>query len=197
MALIAVFARATGRVYLAGRVLGVVALGMVLWNPFTLAFDPSFQLSALATLGLIAFTPVFDARLQWLPARFGLREIAVSTLGTQLAVLPLLLYQNGQLSPYALPANLFALAPVPLAMLLSFVASIGGMLFGSLATPLAFPAYALLWYIIAVAKFSSSLPFAAVSVGAFNAWLMFVAYAILFGGLWLYEKMRPRQTRPH
>jgi competence protein ComEC len=193
MALIAVFARATGRVYLADRILGVVAFCMVLYNPFTLAFDPSFQLSALATIGLIAFTPMFDAHLRWLPEGFGLREIAASTLGTQLAVLPFLLYQNGQMPLYALPANLFALAPVPLAMLLSFIAAAGGMIFGSLATPLAFPAYALLWYIIAVAKFFAALPFSGVSIGAFGAWLMFAAYAAMFGGLWIMQKRKNAQ----
>lgn len=194
MALLAVLARATGRLYLAGRVLGVVAFAMVLWNPWTLAFDPSFQLSALATLGLIAFTPVFAARLQWLTEKFGLREIAASTLATQSTVLPLLLYQNGTLSLVALPANLLALAPVPFAMLFSFIAALGGMALGAYAAPLAFPAFILLGYIIAVARFFSALPFAAVSISTFSAWWVFAAYALMFGGLWIYKKRRPVQS---
>ncbi len=180
MALIAVLARVTGRSYLAGRILGVVAFLMVLWNPYELAFDPSFQLSTLATLGLISFTPMFAARLTWFTEKFGVREIAASTLATQLTVLPLLLYQNGQLSLVALPANLLALLPVPFAMLASFIAAIGGVLFGSYAVPLAFPAYVLLAYIIGIAKFFAALPFAAVSVSAFSAWWLVVAY----GALW-------------
>lgn len=191
MALVAVVARVTGRSYLAGRILGVVASLMVLWNPYELAFDPSFQLSTLATLGLIAFTPIFVERLSWFTERFGVREIAASTLATQLTVLPLLLYQNGQLSLVALPANLLALVPVPFAMLASFIAAVGGMLFGSYAVPLAYPAYILLAYIIGVAKFFAALPFAAVSVSAFSAWWMFGAYALMFGGLWLMKKARP------
>ncbi len=195
MALIAMFARATGRTYLAARILGVVACAMVLWNPFTLAFDPGFQLSALATLGLILFTPLFAERLPWLTARLGIREIVASTLGTQLAVLPLLLYQNGNLSLVALPANLLALLPVPFAMSASALAAAGGMLFGSYAAPLGFPAYALLAYIIEVARFFDSVPFASVSVPAFSAWWMCAAYALLFGGLLLYKKKKPG-TRP-
>lgn len=182
MALIAVFARATHRTYLGGRALAAVACVMVLWNPLILVFDPSFQLSALATLGLILFTPIFSLWFVRVPEKFGVREILASTCATQLMVLPLLLYQNGTLSIVSLPANVLALAPVPLAMLASFVAALGGMLFGTFASPLALPAYLLLGYIIGVAQFFAALPFAAVALPAFSAWWMVGAYVLLFGG---------------
>jgi competence protein ComEC len=181
MALVAVFARATHRLYLGERVLALVSVVMVAWNPWTLCFDPSFQLSALATLGLILFTPTFAAWFSKIPEKFGAREILASTCATQMMVLPLLLYQNGMLSLVALPANLLALLPVPWAMFFSLVAALAGMLFGGTASVFAFPAYALLWYIISAAHFFASLPFAALSVPSFNAWWMFFAYAILFG----------------
>jgi competence protein ComEC len=196
MALVAVFARATGRVFLAGRILGVVALAMVMWNPLYLAFDPSFQLSALATLGLIFFTPVFERYMQWMPGKFGVREIAVSTLATQIAVVPLLLYQNGNLSIVALPANLLALAPVPLAMLLSFIAALGGIFLGPLAVVVAAPAYFVLAYIIGIARFFASLPFASVALPAFSAWWLAAAYVALFGGLWFIKNDRAGRNVP-
>ncbi len=188
MALLPLIARMTGRVYLALRALGVVALVMVLWNPYILAFDPGFQLSALATLGLVLFSPVFARRLYWIPEKFALREIAASTLGTQMTVLPLLLYQNGLLSLVALPANLLTLIVVPWAMGLSVVSAMAGILFGPAGTFIAFPAYALLAYIVGTAQFFAALPFAAVSVAAFNAWWMFAAYALMFGGLWFMKR---------
>jgi competence protein ComEC len=184
MALLAVYARASHRLFLAGRILAVVCGGMVFFNPFILAFDPGFQLSALATLGLIVFTPHFFSWFSFIPERFLLREIAASTSGTQLAVLPLLLYQSGTLSFVALPANLLALAPVPLAMLFSFIAGVAGAIFGSYATIIAAPAYLLLSYVIAVAQFFAQLPFAAIQIPAFNVWFIGVAYAILFAGAW-------------
>jgi competence protein ComEC len=193
MALLAVFARATHRTYLGERALAAVSVAMIMWNPFTLAFDPSFQLSALATLGLILFTPYFAAWFSKIPEKFGAREILASTCATQLMVLPFLLYQNGTLSIVALPANLLALLPVPFAMLFSFIGALGGMIFGSYAVPLAFPAYALLWYIITIAHLFASLPFAAVSIPAFSAWWMFGAYAVLFGAL-LFIKKKSRPT---
>ncbi len=184
MAIVAVLARATGRMFLAARALALVAVLIVAWDPFELAFDPSFQLSALATLGLIVFTPLFERRLQWIPKRFALREIASSTLGTQITVLPLLLYQNGNLAIYSLPANLLALIAVPPTMFFALVASIGGLFLGPLSVVIAFPAYLLLAYIVGVANFFASLPFAAVSVGAFSVWWMIVAYAVIFSGAW-------------
>lgn len=192
MALIAVYARVSGRVFLASRALAVVALGMVLYQPLTLAFDPSFQLSVLATIGLIAFTPHIAERIGWITKRWGVREIFASTVGTQLAVLPLLLYQNGNLSLVALPANLLALAPVPLAMLFSSIAAIGGVFFGTYATLLAAPAYVLLAYIIAVGKFFASLPFASIALPAFSAWWVVLAYGLLFIGVW---RLNARQGR--
>ncbi len=188
MSLIAVFARATARTFIALRILGVVAAAMVAWNPLYLVYDPGFQLSVLATLGLILFTPRIAERTQWITERFGLREIVASTLSTQLMVLPLLLYQNGLFSIVSLPANLFALIAVPYAMFASIIAAIGGMAAGSLALPIAAPALALLWYIINVAKFFASLPFAALSVPAFSAWWMFAAYALIFGALLIAQK---------
>lgn len=189
MALIAVYARQHGRTYLALRAIGFVAAVMALWNPYIIAFDPSFQLSTLATIGLVAFTPIFATRMQWLTVRFGLREITASTLATQLTVLPFLLYQSGQLSLVALPANILALAPVPFAMLASAGAAFLGAVFGSAATVLVFPIYAMLAYIIAIAHFFGSLPFAAVSVGAFSVWWLIGAYAALFL-IWLYGNNR-------
>jgi len=48
--------------------------------------------------------------------------------------------------------------------------------------PLAAPAYALLGYIIIVAKFFAALPFATLTLPAFNALWLALAYALLFVG---------------
>ena len=196
MALLPLVARMTGRIYLALRALGVVAFVMVLWNPLLLAFDPGFQLSVLATLGLVLLSPICAEWLHWVPEKFALREIAASTLGTQMMVLPLLLYQNGLLSLVALPANLLALVVVPWAMGLSVVAALVGIVLGPYAAIIAFPAYVILAYIIGVAQFFAALPFASVSIAAFSAWWMFAVYALLFGSLVLLQIRKSRTQGP-
>lgn len=194
MALLAIAGRASGRMYLAGRALGVVVLGMVAWNPFVLAYDPGFQLSVAATAGLILLAPVLAPRLAFIPSALGLREVAISTISAQIAVVPLLLYQTGNLSIVGLPANLLVLLTVPSAMFFSAIASLAGLLLGPFAPIVAFPAYLLLSYAIGIARFFASLPFASVALPAFSAWLVFAAYAILFGGVWFVQKKEVVKT---
>lgn len=193
MALIATYARQSGRTFLGLRVLVVVALAMTLFNPYLLAFDPGFQLSILATAGLILFTPVIIPYLSFLPERYGVREIAASTIGTQVMVLPLLLYQNGLLSIVGIFANLLVLIVVPAAMLMSFIAAMSGLVFGSFGVFLALPALALVRYLIIVAETLSSLPFAAVHIPAFSAWFVLIAYVLLLVAYLWHQKKSARE----
>ncbi len=178
MAIIALYARATGKTYAAGRALIVVATGMILWNPLLLLFDPGFGLSITATAGLIWLAPLIELRLATIANTFWRNGIA-TTIAAQLAVLPLLLYQTGVLSVVALPANLLVLAVMPLAMGFSALAGLSGSLFGAYAWPIALPAYLINAYIIAVAKYGSALPFAALSVPSFPFIFTLAAYAVL------------------
>jgi competence protein ComEC len=179
MAMIAITGKALGRTYLAARALALVAAGMILWNPYVLVFDPGFQLSILATAGLIFIAPIIEPYLKWFTPRFGLREIASATLGTQIAVLPLLLYQNGTLTLYSLPANLLSLAVIPAAMLFSAIAAISGLFAGVVAPIIGLPAYALLSYVIYVAKGFAALPLASMTLPAFGVEWLLTAYAVL------------------
>lgn len=176
MAGIALYARASGRTYDALRALLLAGFLMVLASPLSLAYDPGLQLSFIATLGLIFGAPLAEARLAFIKSAF-LREIASATIAAQVAVLPLLLYQNGLFSIVALPANLLVLPVVPLAMLASALAGVAGFLVPGIAPVVGLPAYGLLSYVIAFVEFSSGLPLAAFSVPAFPAYMVMVAYA--------------------
>lgn len=178
MAGIALYGRATGRTYDAFRALIAAGVLMLLANPLLLAYDPGFQLSFVATLGLIFGAPVIERKLAWVRSAF-MREIAAATLAAQIAVLPLLLYQNGLLSLAALPANLLVLPVVPAAMLLSALAGAAGALAPLVAPVIGFPAYLLLSYITGVATFGASIPLASLSVPAFPFALVIAAYAAL------------------
>lgn len=121
MAGLIIFARATGRAADVLHLLFVAGFFMVLANPRILLHDPSFQLSFLATLGLLLLSEKISALLTLVPEKFLLREITAATLSTQIFVLPLLLYQTGNLSLVALPANLFILSAIPGAMFFGFL----------------------------------------------------------------------------
>lgn len=197
MAFVAVYARIAGREFAALRALGVVCAGMVAWNPYLLAFDPGFQLSALATFGLIVFSPAIARNAAWVPERLGLRELFAATVSTQFTVLPLLLWQSGTLSLVSLPANILVLVAIPPAMLASFIAALGGVFVGSWAVPLAAPAYVLLTYVIGVAHTFASLPFSSVMLPAFSGWFLVPVYALVAFAAWrAYAKPTAGKPRP-
>ena len=160
MAIIALTAQATGRRYRVAWALGVAGFVMVVFNPKVLVFDPGFQLSFLATLGLITLAPKISSRLGFIKwsrkPRSGEtgRELVAMTLSAQLAVFPWFLWHGIILSPLALPANLLVLPIVPLAMLFGFLTMFAPPLTG-LIWLLAAPAFALAAYILGVAKLFS------------------------------------------
>jgi competence protein ComEC len=182
MAFIALFARATGRTYAASRALLFAVVLMLIWNPLYLIYDPGFGLSVTATAGLIWLAPIFEKLLSSIKNPFWNTGIA-TTLAAQIAVLPLLLYDTGNLSLVAIPANLITMPVVPIAMGLSALAGIAGILFGTafqlVGIILAYPAYLANAYLIYVAQKAALLPFAAFTLPLFPAWLVFLAYAAL------------------
>lgn len=157
MAGIALFAEITHRSYNATRALIAAVFLMVLWKPLSLLYDPGLQLSVFATLGLIYIAPIVTRRIAFMPEHFGLREIISTTVAAQCAVFPLLVYQNGLPSLFALPANIAVLAVVPLAMATSAFAGIVGALVGSGSCFMVSPAYGLLVYIISTTHFFAAL----------------------------------------
>lgn len=180
MALLVIASRVSSRRYDITRALLLAGLIMLIHNPAILVFDPSFQLSFLATVGLIYVSPIVEKWLQFIPEKFKLREVAVATLATQIFVLPYLLYQMGTLSIVALPVNLLILAAIPLTMLLGFLTGVLSFASFLLATPFAFGAYILLTYELGVVSWFAGLPFASVSIPAFPFWLVVLIYGAYF-----------------
>lgn len=178
MAVIGLYAQISGRTYNALRVLVAVGVVMVVINPYLLAYDPGFQFSFIATVGLILGSPIVTRYLTWISSTT-LREVVASTIAAQVFVLPLLLYHTGLLSLVALPANVLVLPLVPLAMLATVVAAVAGLVAPVLAPFVGLPAYALLSFVIWVATMTSSLPVASYTVAQFPFLFVVCAYAVL------------------
>jgi competence protein ComEC len=193
MAILGMLATFSTRPYAVVRALAFAAFLMVAWSPFTLLFDPGFQLSFLATVGLIYGSPLIEARLGYVTARWGLRGIVAATLSTQLAVLPLLLYQIGQVSLVAPVVNVLVLPLVSSVMAIGFVAGVIGMVSTAVATPIAWGAYALLHYMFFIVRSFAALPFAAVGVPVVSWWVLVLMYV---GLVWGYLAVTKRAARP-
>ena len=180
MALLVILARATGRVSDMTRALFLAGFVMVFHNPHIVVFDPSFQLSFVATLGLICLAPKFAKLFNFIPEKFYLRDAAAATISTQIFVLPLLLYMMGELSLVAVFVNLLVLMLIPFTMLAGFLAGAVGFISTWLALPFAYLTYFLLSYELKVVELFASLPFASVKISFFPFWLMLAVYGLYF-----------------
>jgi competence protein ComEC len=193
MALIVLLARFLHRPSDGIRILLIAAAGMALWNPYLVLYDLSYQLSILATLGLILFSDFFASKMPMIPKSFGLREIVATTIATQVTVLPLLVLSVGSVSVVALFSNVLVLPAVPVAMLSGFLAALVAGFSWAFALPFTFLAYVILHYIIEVSVFFGELPFSAIPIPAEWTWptllILAAAYAAAF---YVYSKRKER-----
>lgn len=156
MGAIALVARKYGRTYDAGVALIVAGFLMVLWNPRLLVFDFGFQLSFLATCGMIYISPLIS-QLGGFTSKLKLKELISTTIGAQIAVYPWLLYKTGNATLVGFISNLFILPAVPMAMLGSFLTGIAGFVSYYLSLIISYPTYFLLFYILKLASLFSLL----------------------------------------
>lgn len=189
MSVLYLIGQATARNYVVLRGLFFAGAVMLLTNPYLLVYDVGFQLSFMATFGLIAVSPHLEQFLTRVPTFAGVRGFLLATLATQLTVLPILLYQMGQCSLVAVIVNVLVLPAVPAAMMLTFLTGLAAMVAAPLALPFAYGAYVVLSYILTIAVWFSSLPFAAVVVPGFPFWLVPLSYGGIAGLVyWLYRR---------
>lgn len=183
MAIFVLLARATGRTYRIGRALIIAGACMIFWNPKVLIFDFGFQLSFLATIALIWIAPIIESHLLWCTKRFHIREILASTIATQLAVMPLLLYTMGNFSLLSIAVNVLVLPSVPIAMFFGFFTGLVGIINGIFAMPISALTQAILGYIVFVVDIFSRISFGIVTVSRFHLVFMLMLYIIIFGFL--------------
>lgn len=192
MASLLLIVDATGRIYFVMRALFLAGFLMVFFNPLTLVFDVGFQLSFLATLGLILIVPILEKYFNKVPNFLDWRSFLLATVATQIAVLPILLYQIGQLSLIAVLANVVVLPAVPLAMLFTFLVGILSFVSDTLATVFVYPAYWSLSYINNLTLYLADFKYAAVGVPSFGFYLVPISYALM-AFLW-WKLWQPEST---
>lgn len=192
MGLLGVAALNIGRKSQALGVLLAAAGAMVAFNPRILAADLGFQLSFLATAGLIFFAEPFERFLKKIPEAFELRTTLASTLAAQVLVMPLLIYSFGQISLVSPIVNMFVLPAVPVTMLVGFAAGALACIWIPLALVPAWIAWALLFYQLRVIEWFARLPGAAIGVPALSiSWI--AAYYIIVLAIVFILSVRQRE----
>lgn len=164
MAIIVLLSKFSLRHYDPLRGLLVASFVMLMHNPSILIHNPSFQLSFLATFAVITIVPRVDRKIKFLPEKFGIKELVVSTITVQIFLLPMILWMNGLFSVVALPVNLMIVPMIPITMLVNFIGGLVGLIWSGLAIPFSFISYLLLSFELFIVDFFSSLPFAEVQI---------------------------------
>lgn len=153
---IAVMALLAGRRRRPLPALSVAVTVLLLVDPF-LILDLGLQLSVAATAGIVLLAPRLADRFgRRLPRR--LAAVAAVPVAAQLACTPLLLGDFGQLTPYAVPANLVAGAAVPAATLAGVLTALVAVAAVPLGPAVARIAALPAGWIIACARWFSALP---------------------------------------
>ncbi len=191
MGMVPLFARMIGRLTSPVFLLIHVAGLMVVVSPLILIYDPGFQLSFVATLGLVILTPKLLKKTHWLPDdNLDFKETAVATLAAIIFTLPLILYHFGVLSLTALPVNILVMPFMPIVMATGFIALIAGIIhpiFGIIAATIP---YLILSYILFLIDIASHIPFGAINM-KFGLGLMILSYIMLF-----YLMYKPKNKKP-
>ena len=160
---------------------------LLVWNPL-LIWDVGFQLSFLATLGLIVTVPVLTKWLDWLPSVIA--PLFAVPIAAYLWTLPLQLFVFGVVSPYSIGINILS---SPLVALIS----IGGMISAVLA--LVYPPLGSVtaWILsfptagfIKLAEWGSQLPGSTYAVGTITVLQVVILYA-LFVLIWQWRRSQP------
>lgn len=167
----------------------IFAGAVMLWlNPLLLRWDVGFQLSFLATLGIVASSSFWEKSFIKKHQALGISEIIAMSLSAQIFVLPIIAYNFHMTSLISLLANILILPIIPLSMLLVFLVSISGFIFAPLSLVLAWLAFVPLVYEIKIIHTLAEFPWASISIEKVSAGWIVVYYLALGGGMFYFRK---------
>lgn len=190
------WAMKNGRLGSAQNAIVFAAIIMLLVNPLLLRWDVGFQLSFLATLGIVYFHPLIEKYSIKKNGISFFSEILFLTLSAQIFVLPVILHDFGTLSLISPLANLLVLPIIPLTMLLGFLMLVFSFVLPPLATVLAWLTFLPLKYETMMIEFLADLEFSSLEIANFS-WVWVVIWYIILAGLVVFSKRkRGRQKVP-
>ena len=191
MALLAFGAGLFGRQYFGVYALGVTFYLMTFYSP-NMLFGVGFQLSFLATLGILTVKPILDGFRGF--ARLGsLGQDLTTTLAAEVGVTPVLLSVFGSVGILSIPANVLALWVVPIVMTFGAMGLIAGIFFEPLGVLFLYLSMPFLWYFEWVVSFFGG--FGLNWVVQALPWEIVLGYYLVVGGILIFHKLRSCHSR--
>jgi competence protein ComEC len=150
--------------------------------------DLGWQLSFSAFAAVMIVTPLFQRFFFGDSEPSTVRQVLGETVGAHLVTLPIVALAFGVISNVAIPANLLIVPFVPIAMLLTFISGLAGIITPGGAELVGMPASWLLGYMTTVAEFSAELPWAQ-TVVEIPWWAVPAYYAVMVAGCVYMQKV--------
>ncbi len=161
---------------------------MLMLNPLLLRWDVGFQLSFLATLGIVLTASFWEKSFVKKNKALGISEAITLSLSAQLFVLPIIAYNFQLVSLISLLANVFILPVIPLSMLLVFLVIVFGLIWTPLSLVFAWLAFTLLAYELKLIHLLAEFPWASASIEKVSPWWIVVYYIMLAGIIFWIKK---------
>ena len=171
-------AQKLGRQNSSSKIVVIAAVLMLVFNPLLLFYDVGFQLSFLASMGIIYIEPFFRNLMKI--------SIVSTTFAAQIFTLPIMVFNFGNISLVSPITNLLILPIVELLMIFGFLSALVGMVSSALGWIFSIPCWILLSYFVKIIEIFSQ-PWAIKSFQNVHwAWLL-ISY-LLIGILARYAK---------
>jgi len=180
MGVLLIFCKRLGRIPLRRNILLVAALLLTLAEPKALILDLGFQLSFLATFGILYLTePIQRSIAKEQEKMTKLHQIVAETIAAQIMTLPLIWYKFGQVQLFSFITNAIVLPFIPYLMALGILI----IAFLSFPLPTLF-SWPYEWF-ASLIQFFSKMPLIQISIPL--AFVMTIYAYLLF---WIYQTNR-------
>jgi competence protein ComEC len=179
MGALVIWAMKEGRLANSTNAILLAAGAMLAINPLLLRYDAGFQLSFLATFGIVYLSPVLENFWIGKPSKF-IRETVILTMAATIFVLPVILNSFENLSLVSPVANFLILPAIPVIMGMGFAAGMAGFVFVPLGKLAGFVPYILLKIELWLVEWMAGWSWASIEVKNFGWQYVAAYYAILF-----------------
>jgi len=154
----------------------VAATLLLLWNPLWI-WDLGFELSFLATLGLVVTVPPLITMLDWMPS--AIATLIAIPLAAMLWTLPLQLYIFGVIPPYSLVVNILTIPLISIISIGGIFSAIAALIWSTAGSAIAwllyYPTYILIWLV----QFFYQLPGNSLATGKIALWQLLAVYGLM------------------
>ena len=185
MAFLLILSRFSFRLYNSFNALLLAAMIMIWFNPLILFWDLGFQLSFLATAGIIFLYPLWKESPFWQQDWFNkkghiIKETVLSTFSALTFVIPWVIFKMQVVSLVSPITNLLILPFVPLIMAGGAMVALSSLLFYPFGLFLGTLLNLILAYFLKVVSLFSSLPWSQIYIPSILHWLIIPYYIFLF-----------------